>query len=204
MTAISSPAEAALTEPETPPAGLRALARMGRSGWGAFALICGSGAVLGTALGAGVFGSPLMPGLLAAVMLVSGGRALLRWLRAGEARTDIRARTAGLLEKFGGGPYGSVALATWLWLEVGSLRGDWLAARGLWDFLEQLSLQWFFGFGAESLLNAVWAFFWWLYWPNHVGFLFTFLAAALAWGLHALAGRWPAPGRAPAEPGLAG
>jgi len=161
-------------------------------------------AVLGAALGTGVLGSTLVHGLLVAVMLVSAGRALVHWLRAGRARTRIRGRMAGLAGKFGGGPYGSVALATWLWLELDSLRGDWLAAHGLWDFLEQRSLQWFFGFGAESLLNGVWAFFWPLYWPYRVGFLLTLLAAALAWALHALAGRWPAPGPAPAEPGLAG
>jgi hypothetical protein len=94
-----------------------------------------------------------------------------------------------MVQRLGGGAYGVVGLATWLYLEAQTLADDVGRATGPMDFIEQKSFSWLIGFSVDSVMNAVWAGIWPVYWfkdhPLVMGLVF-----ALAWGGSGLAGRW--------------
>jgi hypothetical protein len=104
-----------------------------------------------------------------------------------------------MVQRLGGGAYGVVGLATWLYLEAQTLAGDVGKATGLMDFIEQKPVSWLIGFSVDSVLNAVWAGIWPIYWfkdhPLVIGLVF-----ALAWGASGLASHWTT--RPAAEPEL--
>jgi hypothetical protein len=156
---------------------LRGLATMPRSGWLALGTICAAGAALGAGLAGSTFRAPGWKGMLVAAMLASLVRGGWRWLRGGGAR--MRGSLSDRVRAFGGGTYGTMTLATLLYLEGQGLYGEWVRAHGLLDFLEGRSVEWLVGFGGDSFRNALWAGLWPLYWFREHGFVALGVAGAL-------------------------
>ncbi|HEY0025726.1 MAG TPA: hypothetical protein VGB24_22755 [Longimicrobium sp.] len=155
------------------------------------------GAAMGAGMGLGWHQSEFFLWLVVALVLVSAGPVGWRVLRGGRATGHLRRRTRSMVQQLGGGAYGVVGLATWLYLEAQTLADDVGKATGLMDFIEQKSFSWLIGFSVDSVMNAVWAGIWPIYWfkdhPLVMGLVF-----ALAWGGSGLASRWM--GKPAAEP----
>jgi hypothetical protein len=170
----------------------------------AVAGIAAVGATIGAGMGLGWHQSELFTWLVVALVLASAVRVGWRVMRGGRAAGHLRRRTRSMVQRLGGGAYGVVGLATWLYLEAQTLAGDVGKATGVMDFIEQKSVSWLIGFSVDSVLNAVWAGIWPIYWfkdhPLVIGLVF-----ALAWGGSGLASRWtsrsaPAPQVDPSHP----
>ncbi|HZG41813.1 MAG TPA: hypothetical protein VEY93_02545 [Longimicrobium sp.] len=157
------------------------LAQVGPRAWMAVAGIAAVGAVIGGGMGRGWHQSQFVMWLIVALVLTSSVRAGWRVLRGGRAAGHVRRRTRSMVQQLGGGAYGVVGLATWLYLEAQTLAEDLGKATGVMDFIEQKSFSWLIGFSVDSVLNAVWAGIWPVYWfmdhPVAIGLVF-----ALVWG----------------------
>jgi hypothetical protein len=173
------------------------LAQIGPRAWIAVAGISAVGAAIGAGMGFGWHNSDFFMWLIVALVLASAVRVGWRVMRGGRAAGHVRRRTRSMVQRLGGGAYGVVGLATWLYLEAQTLAEDVGKATGLMDFVEQKSFSWLIGFSVDSVLNAVWAGIWPIYWfkdhPLVIGLVF-----ALAWGGSGLVSRWT--GRPAAEP----
>jgi hypothetical protein len=176
-----------LSEPRPHP-----LARIGPRAWMAVAGIAAVGAAIGAGMGLGWHQSEFFMWLVIALVLASAGRVGWRVMRGGRATGHLRRRTRSMVQRLGGGAYGIVGLATWLFLEAQTLADEVGKATGLMDFIEQKSFSWLIGFSVESVMNAVWAGIWPVYWfkdqPLVMGLVF-----ALMWGASGMASRWTAP-----------
>jgi hypothetical protein len=173
--------------------------------------IAATGAVIGAALGRDVHWSPLVPLVLVAAMTVSAARAGWSWLRAGSRRARLREGLLSRVEEHGGGVYGTGAGITLLILSAASLRDEWARADGALAFLRGMSLDWWMGFSAESIQNAVQAGMWPIHWYAKHGLAAALAVGAAAWAGDALADRWrrrgplpegaarPAPAEPPSE-----
>jgi hypothetical protein len=151
--------------------------------------IAAVGAAIGAGMGLGWHQSGFFLWLVVALVLTSAVRVGWRMVRGGRAAGHVRRRTRSMVQQLGGGAYGVIGLATWLFLEAQTLAGDVGKATGVMDFIEQKSFSWLIGFSVDSVLNAVWAGIWPVYWfkdhPLVMGLVF-----ALAWGGSGLASRW--------------
>lgn len=158
------------------------LAQIGPRAWMAVAGIAAVGAAIGAGMGLGWHQSEFFMWLVVAAVLTSTVRAGWRVLRGGRAAGHVRRRTRSIVQQLGGGAYGVVGLATWLFLEAQTLAEDVGKATGVVDFIEQKSFSWLIGFSVESVMNAVWAGIWPIYWfrdnPVAIGLVF-----ALVWGV---------------------
>ncbi len=165
------------------------LAQVGPRAWVAVGGIAAVGAAIGAGMGLGWHQAAFFRWLLVALVLSYSVRAGWRMLRGGRAAGHVRRRTRSMVQRLGGGAYGVVGLATWLYLEAQTLADDVARATGLMDFVEQKSFSWLIGFSVDSVLNAVWAGIWPVYWfkdqPLVMGLVF-----ALAWGGSGLVSRW--------------
>jgi hypothetical protein len=161
--------------------------------------IAAVGAAIGAGMGLGWHQSGFFLWLVVAVVLTSAVRVGWRVVRGGRAAGHVRRRTRSMVQRLGSGAYGVVGLATWLFLEAQTLAGDVAKATGLMDFIEQKSFSWLIGFSVDSVLNAVWAGIWPIYWfkdhPLVIGLVF-----ALAWGGSGVVSRWTT--RPAAAPGV--
>jgi len=173
------------------------LARIGPRAWMAVAGIAAVGAAIGAGMGLGWHQSEFFLWLIVALVLTSTIRVGWRVVRGGRAAAHVRRRTRSMVQRLGGGAYGVIGLATWLFLEAQTLADDVGKATGVVDFIEQKSVSWLIGFSVESVMSAVWAGIWPVYWfkdrPLVMGLVF-----ALAWGVSGFASRWT--GRPAAEP----
>jgi hypothetical protein len=96
----------------------------------------GGSAAVGAAIFAGIvaLNTITLPALLAEnlvplALLTAGCMALVRWFRSGLSNT-LRTGVIGKVREFGGGIYGSVAVATWLILEGRDIHGRCRSPRG--------------------------------------------------------------------------
>lgn len=128
--------------------------------------------------------------LLVALMLASAGRALLRDRRAGRVRERAGAHFLAQARAYGGGAYGAAALGTWILLQAEVLRSEWGAAPGLREFLEQLTWEWFLGFGADSFQHGFLAAFWPVTLLDRYGFALALTIFALGWVADRLTRGW--------------
>jgi hypothetical protein len=181
-----SPPKLAIVPPAVHP-----LAQIGPRAWMAVAGISAVGAVIGAGMGLRWHQSEFFIWLVVALVLTSAVRVGWRVVRGGRAAGHVRRRTRSMVRRLGGGAYGVVGLATWLYLEAQTLAGDVGKAAGVMDFVEQKSFSWLIGFSVDSVLNAVWAGIWPIYWfkdhPLVIGLVF-----ALAWGGSGVVSRWTA------------
>lgn len=146
----------------------------------------------GAAIGIGVaviallnFGS--VPGALAAnaiplVLVGMAGAAAYRWWRGGLV-ASARTGAAAKISEFGGGLYGTVAVATWLYLELTDLVSDYLAAGGPVAFFESLGIGEIVGDAVRFGLDAM---LWPFYWFDDAAILVMALAWSFDGALHAL------------------
>lgn len=174
---LSPPNLSRIAEPRTHP-----LAQVEPRAWMAVGGIAAVAAVIGAGMGRGWHQAEFLKWLIVAVVLTSAVRVGWRVVRGGRAAGHVRRRTRSMVQRLGGGAYGVVGLATWLFLEAQTLAGDIGKATGVMDFIEQKSFSWLIGFSVESVMNAVWAGIWPVYWfrdqPLVMGLVF-----ALVWGV---------------------
>ncbi len=119
--------------------------------------------------------------LLGGLMLAWAGHALLRALRAGRVRERAGAHFLAQARAYGGGAYGAAAFGTLILLQAEALRSEWGAAPGLREFLEQLTWEWFLGFGADSFQNGFLAVFWPVTLLDRYGLALALTVYALGW-----------------------
>lgn len=179
-----------------------AMAQVGPRGWMVVGGIAAAAAAIGGMLGAGWHRSPLIPLVLVAVMVVSGARMGWGWLRGRSRRARLREGVLSRVEQYGGGVYGTGAGITLLILTIGSLGEEWAKADGVMDFLRGMSVEWWMGFSADSIQNAVQAGMWPMHWYAEHGWLAALAVGAAAWAGDALADAWRR--REPAPPADAG
>jgi hypothetical protein len=127
-------------------------------------------------------------------LLASGCMAAIRWKRTG-VRHELRSRAASKVGEFGGGVYGSMAVATLLWLEGTDLVADVAGAGSLGAFVRSLDLGWLMSQMMESVGFAIRAGLWPWHWFSDYGMTAVVIAAGVAVALDALikAVRRPAP-----------
>ena len=118
-------------------------------------------------------------------LLASGCMAALRWKRAG-VRRQLRSRASARAAEFGGGVYGSMALATLLWLEGSDLVADVSSAGSLGAFIRSLNVGWLMSQLFESIGFAIRAGLWPWHWFSDYGMTAVLIAAGAAVGLDAL------------------
>ncbi|HEU0052482.1 MAG TPA: hypothetical protein VFQ39_04860 [Longimicrobium sp.] len=164
---------------------------MPRAGWAALGGICVAGAAVGAALAVDWRSAGITHLALVAAGLAMFASGLVRWVRGG--RKYARSRVVEGIEQWGGGGYGTVAFATWLFLELLTLQRDWASADGVAGFVERNALQWLLGFSGDTIKNAVWAGMWPVYWFTRHGLVPVLVAGGLAWAVNAVAERWPVP-----------
>lgn len=142
-------------------------------------------AVVAVALSArGTFSPRVLIPVVAAFM---AGSAVLRAVRTRDRGAVLAGHAHSRIEQFGGGFYGTVALATWVYLEGLGLHALWAESSGPGDFVTTLSVNRLIGFGVDSTLNAVWAGMWPLHWVSEMGLAPTVAAAAVAAAVYGLA-----------------
>lgn len=161
-----------------------------RRGWMVLAGLATAGALLGAAVARDLHRSPLIPVVLASVMVVSLARTGWSWLRGRSRRARLREGLLAHVEAYGGGVYGTGAAITLLVLSAGSLQAEWAQAAGALDFFRGMTLDWWIGFSGESLRNAMEAGMWPLHWYREHGWAGALAVGAAAWAGDALADAW--------------
>jgi hypothetical protein len=144
--------------------------------------------------------------LVPAFLLTSFALAAFRWLRRG-VREEARSRLTARIAAYGGGLYGTAALATWAYLEGMDLYAEVVAAGSTTAWVAALTPGWLVHQLMESLVFGVMAALWPFYWFLDHG-IGTALAIGVAVGaLDALApagARWLARRRDPTPDPAAG
>jgi hypothetical protein len=141
-------------------------------------------------MGAGWHTPAFLPTLMIGAMVVAVARGGWGWLRGRSRRARMRESVLSRVEAYGGGVYGTGAGITLLVLSAGSLRAEWARADGLMDFLRGMTLEFWMGFSAESIRNAVQAGIWPMHWLSNHGWPAVLAVAAAAWAGDALADAW--------------
>lgn len=185
----SAPAPAATAEAPIPP-GLPALAHMDRRGWMALAGIAVAGAAIGAGMGAELHETVMFGWVVGAMIVVSAGRAAWGWLRGGGRRARLAEGALAKIEAHGGGFYGTGAAITLLILSAASLREEWAAAGGAWNFVRRMTPEFWIGFSGDSIGNAVQAGMWPIHWFANHGLAAALVVAAAAWVGDAMADAW--------------
>ncbi len=67
---------------------------------------------------------------------------------------------------FGGGYYGSMALSTYVYVELLEIIDFISAYSSIADLIEQISVSALIGFVIDTFLNIIPAFTWFIYWPK--------------------------------------
>lgn len=173
-----TPDASALPLTAAPAEAFGGLASLDRRAWYAVGGIGMAGAALTTTLARGWHQAPALGQMLAIMALVVAVRAVWRVLRGG-VRRHARNRAHQMIVDFGGGSYGTVAMSVFLYLEALALTQDWSRATGVWDFVQNRSVQWLMGFSVDSILNVVWAGMWPVYLLREHGMM----VAGIAWGI---------------------
>lgn len=166
------------------------LAHVGRRGWLAVGAIAAVGALAGAAMGAGVHESPLIPLVLLAAMAVVTARAGWSWVAGPSRRARVRDSLLGHVEEYGGGVYGTGGAITLLVLSASSVQAEWAAASGMMDFMRGMTLEFWIGFSADSIGNAIQAGMWPLHWYANHGLAAALAVGAAAWAGDAVADHW--------------
>jgi hypothetical protein len=166
------------------------LAHLDRRAWIAIGGIAAFGGVAGGVMGMDLPWAATVPTLLMAAAVVSVARMGWGWLRGRSRRARLRESALSRVEAYGGGVYGTGAAMTLLVLSAASFQQEWARSSGVMDFLRGLTFQWWMGFSAESVLNAVWAGLWPFYWWTHRGMIAALAVGAAAWAADALADAW--------------
>jgi hypothetical protein len=100
---------------------------------------------------------------LVAAIVISVAMEVLRWIRRGVRRQARHEFTRKLVE-YGGGLYGTIAVATWAYLAAMDVYADWVAAGSLANLLSSISLGWLIEQGLEAaalgLRAALWPWHW--------------------------------------------
>lgn len=135
----------------------------------ALGVIAAGGAAIGAWLGSGVVLGATAHGMIAAGIVALAARVGWRSLRRGNVRERSRSHLRTLLGRYGGGAYGTVALAAFVYLEGRGFVSAWSSAPGVVDFIYQQSLQTLFGFSVAGIMNGVHASLWPLYVLKHFG-----------------------------------
>jgi len=162
--------------------------------------IAGTGAVLGAALASGVHRAPMFGAVMVSAMAVCIARSGWGWLRGRGKRRRLRESVLSRVEEYGGGVYGTGAAITLLILSSVSFQEEWTRAGGVMDFLRGMTLEFWLGFSAESIRNAIQAGIWPIHWYTNHGMVATLSVAAAAWAGDALADAWRKRGPIPDEP----
>ena len=115
----------------------------------------------------------------------------VRWVRGG-VRRQARSVAASKAKEFGGGLYGIIAAATWIWLEAADLVGEIADAGSPLAWFDSLSLGWLIGQALQSVEFAVRAALWPWTWFSTFGITTAAMVAGAVWGADGLA-RWLAP-----------
>lgn len=173
-----------------PRTGWSQLAQLDRRAWVAVGIIAAGAATLGGAMGAGWHRSAFLPTLMIAAMGVAAARGGWGWLRGRSRRARMRESVLSRVGAYGGGVYGTGAGITLLVLSAGSLREEWARADGVMDFLRGMTLEFWMGFSADSIRNAVQAGIWPMHWLSEHGWPAVLAVAAAAWAGDALADAW--------------
>lgn len=118
-------------------------------------------------------------------LLASGCMAAWRWKRAG-VRRELRNQASAKIAEFGGGVYGSVAMATLLYLEGTDLVADVASAGSLSKFIGSLDVGWLMSQLMESIGFAIKAGLWPWHWFSDYGMQTVLIAGGVAVGLDAL------------------
>jgi hypothetical protein len=146
------------------------------------ALVAASGGVLVVLLDTVRLPAAAARSVIPVAIAVAAGVAAVRWLRRG-VRTQLRQGVAAKVAGFGGGLYGAVAAATWVYLEAADLVGDVASAGSLPRFLSGLSPGWLLQQAMESVRFAVQAMLWPWFWLSALGPLTAALIAGAVWAL---------------------
>lgn len=123
----------------------------------------------------------------------------VRWIRRGPRQEARRRLTKGIAD-YGGGVYGTAALATFVWLNVMDVLDDIAAAGSVAGWIGQMSLGWLIGEMVEAVRFAVQAMIWPWYWFSTYGFRVAAVVAVVVLAADALrkpVARWLAARRAP-------
>jgi hypothetical protein len=149
------------------------------STWTAVGIVAGLAALFG------ILNHGSVPGFAVAyavplVLAVSVLAVAIRWYRRGVRREAGRAlaRKAG---EFGGGVYGTVAMATFFYLEAADLWGEAVAAGSIPAFVGSLSLGWLIAQAVESVGFMISAMVWPFYWFPQLGVKTAVMVAAGIW-----------------------
>jgi hypothetical protein len=149
----------------------------------------GGSAAVGAAIFAGIvaLNTITLPALLAEnlvplALLTVGCMALVRWFRSGLSNT-LRTGVIGKVREFGGGIYGSVAVATWLILEGRDIHGDVVAAGSASAWIRGMSVPWLIGEAIEAVRWSVTAALWPWYWFSELGPVAALYVAGAVWAL---------------------
>jgi hypothetical protein len=155
------------------------------AGVGGMAAVVAGGVVVTVVLNTVTIPAAWSPRLVPLAIAVIGGMTALRWVRRA-AKGELRAGAAAKVAEFGGGIYGSLAFATFLYLEAMDLVGDIAAAGSLWAFLSSLSVGWLIAQMVESVKFAVQAMMWPWYWFSELGAKNAAFIAGGVWALDGL------------------
>jgi hypothetical protein len=126
--------------------------------------------------------APLAENLVPLALLAAGCMALVRWFRSGLS-TTLRTGLIGKVREFGGGIYGSVAVATWFILEGRDIHGDVVAAGSVGGWIRGMSVPWLIGEAIDAVRWSVTAAFWPWYWFSELGPVVALYIAGGVWVL---------------------
>lgn len=115
----------------------------------------------------------------------------VRWIRRGP-RQEARLRFTKAVAEYGGGLYGTAALATFIWLNVTDVLNDVAAAGSLGAYVAGMSLAWLIGEMVEAVIFFVQAIFWPWHWFSSHG---PMVALAIGSGVLAFDAAWKSVGR---------
>lgn len=106
--------------------------------------------------------------LVVAFVAVSVAVEGMRWVRRG-ARKEARRRFARAIGEYGGGLYGTAALATFVWLNVTDVLDDIAAAGSVAAYIGDMSLGWLIGEAVEAVTFAIQSMIWPWHWFAEYG-----------------------------------
>lgn len=195
-----------MTDPRTRPPDTAATPDAGRRRVDAIAEALGTAAIVGAVivlLNLGSLPVRLSLGqLIAAFLAINGALQAVRWARRG-LRRRARRRLAREIVEYGGGLYGTAAVATYAYLHVLDLYGEIVDAGSLGAFLASITLGWLIAEAVEGFVFGIKAFLWPWYWFAGSGMQTAWLVAGGVWALDGArrpARRWVAAWRAARRP----
>lgn len=124
--------------------------------------------------------------LVVAAVATSAAVEAVWWVRRG-ARQEARRKFVKTGAEYGGGVYGTVALATFVWLNVTDVLDDIAAAGSFAGYVAAMSIGWLIGEAVEALIFGIQSMIWPWYWFSAHG---PVVALATGGGVLAIDAVW--------------